>query len=140
MPAFKFLSESHKCWWFSFVNNARVVKYSDDELNIMWSAKVNMHINPTKSANVISDIQAYESPATGKMITTRSERREDFKVSGCREWEGMACEQKESAKRKAETEFKQDQELEVEVKKVWAQLPDEKKSQALAAADAAQSV
>jgi hypothetical protein len=113
--------------WFIHQNAARKVKYSDDELNRMWIQKINMHLNPTRSAHVISDIQPYESPATGKMITSRSERREDFKVSGCREWEGMACEQKEASKRKRETEQKQDAALEHEVRTVYSQMPDEKK-------------
>lgn len=38
---------------------------------------------------IVSDIDArgmeYVSPATGKMITSRAERREDLKRSGCRE-------------------------------------------------------
>lgn len=29
----------------------------------------------------------YESPVTGKMITSRAERREDLAKAGCREWE-----------------------------------------------------
>lgn len=33
---------------------------------------------------VIRDIDPYESPATGKWITSRSEAREDLKASGCR--------------------------------------------------------
>jgi hypothetical protein len=32
---------------------------------------------------VLSDIPAYESPIDGRMITSRSERREDFKRNNC---------------------------------------------------------
>lgn len=76
----------------------------------------------------ISDIEPYESPATGKMITSRSERREDFKVSGCREWEGMDVEKREASKRKAETELNQDKAIEHEARTVLSQMPDEKKA------------
>lgn len=33
------------------------------------------------------DIPAYESPATGRIITSRTERRDDLARSGCIEWE-----------------------------------------------------
>ena len=89
--------------------------------------------------SAISDIEPYESPVTGKMITSRSERREDFKASGCREWEGMDVERKEAQKRKAAEDAVQDQKLETEVQKVWAQLPEDKKTQAIAVMDAVQS-
>lgn len=36
---------------------------------------------------VHADIPAYESPKTGKWITSRSERREDLARSNCYEWE-----------------------------------------------------
>jgi hypothetical protein len=79
------------------------------------------------------DIPAYESPATGKWITSRSERREDLKRSGCREWEGADVERKESAKIKAANEAKQDAALEHTVRKAWQDLPPSKKAAALAA-------
>lgn len=34
--------------------------------------------------NFISEIQPYKSPASGKMITSRSEAREDLKATNCR--------------------------------------------------------
>ncbi len=36
---------------------------------------------------VISDIPAYRSPIDGKLITSRSQRREDLKANGCVEYE-----------------------------------------------------
>ena len=36
---------------------------------------------------VISDIPEYASPIDGKVISTRSERREDLKRNNCVEWE-----------------------------------------------------
>jgi hypothetical protein len=80
----------------------------------------------------IVDIPAYESPATGKWITSRSERREDFKRSGCREWEGAESERKEASKVKAADEAKQDAAIEHTVRTAWAALPPSKKAEALA--------
>lgn len=82
----------------------------------------------------IVDIPAYESPASGKWITSRSERREDFKRTGCRPWEGMAAERQEADKQKAYIEAEQDKALDHTVRKAWADLPDSKKQAALAAA------
>jgi hypothetical protein len=75
---------------------------------------------------------AYESPATGKMITSYAERREDMKAAGCRDWEGMSSEKQEAAKRKAEQEAKEDAALDATVRTAWANLSPSKKAAALA--------
>lgn len=36
---------------------------------------------------IISDIPPYASPIDGRMITSRSERRDDLKRNNCVEWE-----------------------------------------------------
>lgn len=74
---------------------------------------------------------AFESPATGKMITSKAERKEDMKVSGCRDWEGMEAERHESDKIKREEEVKLDQALEHTVRTAWANLSPSKKAMAL---------
>ena len=81
----------------------------------------------------IVDIPAYESPATGKWITSRSERKEDLKRSGCREWEGMENEKQEAERRKQYEEAAQDKALDHSVRQAWADLPPSKKAEALAA-------
>jgi predicted nucleic acid-binding Zn ribbon protein len=81
----------------------------------------------------IVDIPAYESPATGKWITSRSERKEDLKRSGCREWEGMEAEKQEAENRKKYEEEAQDKSLDHVVRQAWADLPPSKKAEALAA-------
>ena len=81
----------------------------------------------------IVDIPAYESPSSGKWITSRAERREDFKRTGCRPWEGKAAEQKEAGRKQAYTEAAQDKALDHTVRTAWANLPDSKKTAALAA-------
>ena len=82
----------------------------------------------------IVDIPAYESPASGKWITSRSERKEDFKRTGTREWEGADSERRAAAKAKKEEEARQDQALDKTVRQAWAALSPTKKAQALAAA------
>lgn len=81
----------------------------------------------------IVDIPAYESPATGKWITSRSERKEDLRRSGCREWEGMETEKQEAERRKQYEEAEQDKALDHSVRQAWADLPPSKKAEALAA-------
>jgi hypothetical protein len=79
----------------------------------------------------IVDIPAYQSPATNKWITSRSERREDLKRAGCREWEGIAAERKEAAKRKAADEQKNEAALDHAVRSAWRDMPDSKKTELL---------
>jgi hypothetical protein len=54
----------------------------------------------------VSEFQPYVSPATGKVITSRTERREDLKRSGCRPWESMEEEKKQAIKLKEEEDAK----------------------------------
>lgn len=75
---------------------------------------------------------AYESPATGKMITSYAQRREDMKVSGCRDYEGLESEQRQAMRVKAEQEAESDKKLDSAVRGAWAQLSPEKKAAALA--------
>lgn len=81
----------------------------------------------------IVDIPAYESPASGKWITSRRERIEDFKRTGTRPWEGMEQEKKEAARQKAYDDAKLDAKIDHTVRKAWQELPDSKKAQVLQA-------
>lgn len=81
------------------------------------------------------DIQpwdSYVSPATGKLITSKSERKADMLASGSRDWEGMKTEKEEAARRKAYQDAAEDAKLDVEVRKTWAQLPKDKQDILLA--------
>lgn len=80
----------------------------------------------------IAPWDAYESPATGKLITSYAERREDMKASGCRDWEGQEVERREASKRKAEDEVRSDAALDATVRTAWASLSPSKKAAALA--------
>ena len=74
------------------------------------------------------DIPAYVSPVTGKLIGSRSERREDLKRTGSREWEGMEQETKVAQERVKAEEKAQDAKLEESVVAAWSQLPSEKRA------------
>ena len=76
------------------------------------------------------DIQPWDSfvsPSTGKVITSKAQRREDMKASGCRDWEGIASEKQLAAQRKKDQDAAEDKSLTETAKKVIAQLPPEKK-------------
>lgn len=81
----------------------------------------------------IVDIPAYESPASGKWITSRAERREDFKRTGTRPWEGIEEEKNEAKRQSKYQEEASDKALDHVVRKAWADLPPSKKAAALAA-------
>lgn len=80
----------------------------------------------------IAPWDAYVSPATGKMITSYAERRADMKAAGCRDWEGMDSEKRQSARIKAYQEREEDEKLDKTVRTAWANLSSEKKAAALA--------
>jgi hypothetical protein len=80
----------------------------------------------------IAPWDAYESPATGRMITSHAERREDMRRAGCRDWEGQDVERREATKRKAEDDAKLDAKLDATVRQAWADLPPSKKATLLA--------
>lgn len=80
------------------------------------------------------DIQpwdAYESPATGKPITSYAQRREDMKAAGCRDYEGRESEERQAARNRWYDEEAQEKELDKTVRTAWAQLSPEKKAMAL---------
>lgn len=84
------------------------------------------------------DIQPWESyisPASGKLITSKTERREDMRATGCRQWEGMKDEKAHASRLKQEEEKKEDEKLDKEVRKAWANLDPAKKEVALKAVD-----
>lgn len=82
------------------------------------------------------DIQpwdAYESPATGKLITSYAQRREDMKASGCRDYEGRASEERHAKQQKRYDEERAEKALDHAARSAWASLSPEKRAAALAA-------
>lgn len=56
---------------------------------------------PVSCPTVVSDIKEYASPIDGRMITSRSERRDDLKRNGCYEYEPSLSPTKGRIKNKA---------------------------------------
>lgn len=79
----------------------------------------------------IAPWDAYVSPATGKVINSYAQRRDDMKVAGCRDWEGITSERRQSDRNKQYEEEKQDAVLDRNVRQAWANLSPEKKALAL---------
>jgi putative FmdB family regulatory protein len=79
------------------------------------------------------DIPAYESPASGRMITSRAERREDFKRTNTREWEGLAAEKSEAARQIQYAEQDLDRRVERTIGETLAALPPSKQDALMAA-------
>lgn len=75
-----------------------------------------------KTHFVLPDLPDYESPVDGKVVHGRKGRREDFRRTGTRPWEGMAEEKREAARRKAYDEARQDRSLEAAARRAYAQL------------------
>jgi len=61
------------------------------DLEAPWPAACIPRASSTRAAfpapYVMGDIEEYRSPIDGKLISSRSSRREDLKVNGCVEWE-----------------------------------------------------
>ena len=74
---------------------------------------------------------AYESPASGKMITSKAQRTEDFKTTNTRPWEGMEVEKQEATRIKGYESAQEDKALDVTARQVWANLSPAKKALAL---------
>ncbi len=77
-------------------------------------------------AFVNGDLPGYLSH-TGRWVEGKKARRDDLKRAGCRPWEGMEAEQKESARQRAYEEARADKKLEAEIRTVYHQLPPEKR-------------
>lgn len=76
------------------------------------------------------DIQPWDSfvsPATGKVISSKAQRREDMKASGCRDWEGLASEKSVAAAKNKELDAKETKSLKEATAKTLAQMSPEKK-------------
>jgi hypothetical protein len=74
----------------------------------------------------VPDIQAYESPASGKWITSRAQRREDFKRTGTREWEGLEAEKDQARRTREYADQAQDAALERTIGETIAAMPPSK--------------
>lgn len=90
--------------------------------------EVPMHYVPEPQVVVRGDIPAYESPATGKIVDGRRQRREDLKASGCREWEGMKAERENADRQKAYAEQRLEEHAEMSVRRAWSSMSPSKRA------------
>lgn len=91
----------------------KLANYNDPQTCECGAASVKLLSRPA----IHADFPPYESPVTGKMITSRRERREDLARSGCVEYEPSMLQESER-KRAAEDaalEKKIDEHVEAEI-------------------------
>lgn len=72
----------------------------------------------------IAPWEGYQSPTSGKYITSKAERREDLAKSKCRPWEGIEQEKKEAARKKQYQREALDKQADKAVEKAWQQVPE----------------
>jgi len=78
---------------------------------------------------VIQDtIAPYESPASGRMIESRSARRQDFKRTKSRPYEGLEVENREAQKHRAGIETKFEQQVSDIVDREYSRMRNERPS------------
>lgn len=77
-----------------------------------------------KGPAIWGDIPEYESPIDGRIITSRSKRREDLRRSGCRPYEGFEVEAREAARHRREMDKRSEQQWAERVEKTYYQLRD----------------
>jgi predicted nucleic acid-binding Zn ribbon protein len=70
---------------------------------------------------------AYESPTTGKVVTSHKARKDDLKRSRARPWEGMEVEKQEAARKRAYQDQKHDAKLEDASRRAFHQLSPTKR-------------
>ena len=70
---------------------------------------------------VQDDIPPYVSTTTGRVIGSRKMRRDDLRRSNCREWEGLAQERKEAARRAQYDDERRDRKLDHAAREAYHQ-------------------
>jgi hypothetical protein len=70
---------------------------------------------------------AYESPTTGKVITSHKARKDDLRRSRARPWEGMHVEKQEADRKRAYIDAKHDAKLEDASRRAFHQMPPSKR-------------
>lgn len=70
------------------------------------------------------DIEPYQSPIDGRVITGRRSRRYDLERSNCRPWEGLEQERKATEQWRREQEAKADKKLEETIARTLHEIPN----------------
>lgn len=95
-----------------------------------WQEKQAWLAERHQAPDLMLDIQpweAYESPASGKMITSRKERREDMARTNSRPWEGLSVEKQEAQRRKQYEEQRNDARLHEAASRAFYQMDPRKR-------------
>lgn len=87
-------------------------------------AESTFRLPPRKGPYIRGDIEPYQSPVTGEVITSRREHREDLKRAGCRVYEGREQEEKEAARYREDQNRKDEKALSEAVEQTAAELKD----------------
>jgi len=82
-----------------------------------WNAKYAEPERPRGPMVSVKNFDAFESPATGRLVRNERELREDMKVSGCRTYEGKDQEAKEANRYLQEQDRKMEKMVEESVEK-----------------------
>ena len=80
---------------------------------------------PTMISPDIANWDRYLSPATGKLITSHKERREDMKRSGCVDYEPTLKDEVKKSHRNDELKLEKD--LDNTVESIFSQMPSQKR-------------
>lgn len=95
-----------------------------------WQEKQAWLAEKHQAPELVLDVQpwdAYESPASGRMITSRKERREDMARTNSRPWEGLAVEKQEADRQRAYQEQRSDARLHEVVSRSFYQMDPKKR-------------
>lgn len=95
-----------------------------------WQEKQAWLAEKHQAPGLVLDVQpwdAYESPASGRMITSRKERREDMARTNSRPWEGLAVEKQEADRQRAYQEQRSDARLHEAVARSYYQMDPKKR-------------
>lgn len=108
--------------------NGKLAEFEDGVLT--WASPEYYEKQGGRAPGLILDLQpweAYESPASGKLITSRKERREDMARTNSRPWEGLAVEKQEADRQRAYQEQRNDARLHEAVARSFYQLDPKKR-------------
>lgn len=108
--------------------NGKLAEFEDGVL--IWAAPEYYEKQVGSAPGLILDLQpweAYESPASGNLITSRKERREDMARTNSRPWEGLAAEKQEAARQRAYQEQRNDARLHEAVARSFYQMDPKKR-------------
>lgn len=102
--------------------------YTGEEAEIRWADKLAFdNRQKEKLYSIIPDIEPYESPIDGRVINSRTQRRDDLERHNARPYEGREQEAKEAKRRESYIEQRNDAQLTEHVSRAYYQLSPSKR-------------